>query len=131
MLFNYVLITLFMIILIILVVWFVNYIIESSASFNCDTAECFIEKANNCESATYETQIETIKLNLETNDCELTKEVIAVSEEEPESIRNLFKGAEMTCEYDQNEFNRKYLDQISYDIATCKGSLVDAVKTVL
>ncbi len=128
---RYTLITLCMIILIILVVWFVNYIIESSVAFTCDTPECFIEKANNCEAAVYETQIETITLNMETDGCELTKEVIAVSGEEPESIRELFKGTEMTCEYEQNEFNRKYLDQISYDLATCEGSLVEAVKAVL
>ena len=97
----------------------------------CSTESCFIKAANRCWPAVYQTKIETVKLRFTTEDCELKKEVIAVEATEPESIQKLFKGAEMTCQYEEGKFDKRYIEQISYDILTCEGSLVDAVKKIL
>ena len=97
----------------------------------CSTESCFIKAANRCWPAVYQTKIGTVELRFATDDCELKKEVVAVDAAEPESIQKLFKATEMTCKYEKGKFDKKYIEQISYDILTCEGSLVDAVKKIL
>ena len=102
------------------------------SAIECTTSSCFIKAANKCMPAIYETQIETVTLWLETTeDCKLKKKVVKVDSKEPESIQNLFNKAEMTCPYEKGEFDEKYIEQISYDMLTCQGTLVDAVKKIL
>ncbi len=98
----------------------------------CQTKSCFIKKANLCEPVIYNTKIKTVELRLRTTgNCELIKEVTNVDKDEPENIKSLFKGAKMTCPYTKGQFEDKYIEQISYDMLTCKGRLADAIKTIL
>jgi len=98
----------------------------------CTTDSCFIKAANSCKPTYLEKKIETVTLSLKiTSDCEFEKKVIKVDKTEPESIQELFKDAEMKCKYTKGKFDKKYIEQVSYDLLTCEGSLVDAVKKIL
>jgi len=98
----------------------------------CLTKECLIEAANDCKPAYYETKIETLTLSFSTdNKCRLTKKVLLVDMNEPISIQNLFRSTSMKCQYNKGEFSRKYIDQISYDLMTCEGNMVEAIKNIL
>ncbi len=98
----------------------------------CHSDSCFIKAANNCEPAIYNTRIESLALRFEsTKDCKLIKKVIDVDDTEPEKIQELFLGTTMVCPFQKGDFNKKYIEQISYDMLTCKGNLVEAIKKIL
>jgi hypothetical protein len=104
----------------------------TGSAIRCSTEKCFIDAADNCESAFFEKKIETLSLRFRSSEkCELIKEVISVSDEEPESVRNLFEKTSMRCPYQMGMFSEKYINTISYDLITCEGSLVDAIKRIL
>lgn len=94
--------------------------------------DVFIERANACQPAVFEKTIGTATMRLESKrGCVLEKTIIAMDESEPVEVRNLFIGAQMTCEYQQGAFDTRYVMQISGDLGSCQGSLVDAVLAVV
>lgn len=102
------------------------------SAITCDSEECFIQAANNCVPAVFKTKIETIELKLYTSDdCFLTKEVISIDESEPEEIQDLFDGTKMKCKYARNNFDSRFVEQLSYDLMLCDGDLVDVIKRIL
>lgn len=102
------------------------------SAINCQTEKCFINAANNCDLAIYEKKIETILIQFKsTKNCELHKKVLSIDKEEPESVKKLFKGTKMICPYKKGKFDEKYINQISFDILTCKGDMLEAIKKIL
>jgi hypothetical protein len=100
--------------------------------FECDTIDCFLEKANDCESASFTTKIGTTTILLEvSNDCLLKKEIIDLDMTEPEEVRNLFKGKSMICSYTKGYFDDDFVYQISGPLDDCRGSLVDTINEVI
>jgi len=92
----------------------------------------FIAKANQCAPAVTEVEINTATMRIESHDdCSITKTVIAMDETEPEEIRDLFVGSEMTCTYDRGAFDSDYVTQISGNLGYCEGSLVRAILAVI
>jgi len=105
---------------------------QQVATVTCDTRACFVELADECKPAQFTTKVETATIQLTTsNDCVLTKRIIALDPAELVQVRNLFEGTEMTCTYAQDYFDADYIDMISGNLNQCSGTLVDAVRAVV
>ena len=91
----------------------------------CDL-DCFIERANNCESAKSFTMLEGNKISLSTKDCTLTKEITEFDENEPYELVSLLENKEMVCNYNKGEFTTELLT-LAGKIELCKGDLKDAL----
>ena len=118
------------IVLVLLIVAVLGYLVIINSGGM--TQEKFLDKANNCQTATMEKEIGTITMKLKVNDdCSITKTVVAVAETEPEAIQDLFLGTTMTCTYDKGMFDETYVNQISGNLGYCSGSLVDAILAVI
>lgn len=92
----------------------------------------FMEAANACEPAVIQKKIGTATLRFEIKEgCILQKEVIAMDETEPQEIRDLFVGSSMECDYEEGSFDSAYVEQISGNLGTCQGTLVDAILAVI
>ncbi len=97
----------------------------------CITEECFVGKANKCESATYRNVIGGTTLHYETNDCYLIKTVMKMSKDEPEIMQNRFLGKSMTCSYNEGDFDPLYINTISAHLDTCEGELREEILKVI
>lgn len=94
---------------------------------HCTTYKCFTGKANNCNAATFENQIEGTTFFYETNGCVLTKTVKAMDPSEPKAVVNTFLGKSMRCRYNKNDFSPLFLNSITGGLEACTGPLKDAV----
>ena len=98
----------------------------------CESATCFIEKANECKPAKYTTIIGTSTIEIESlQGCILKKTVLNLDATEPQEIRDFFTGKYMTCTYEKGEFNDDFAYQISGPLEECEGPLVDAINAVI
>lgn len=90
----------------------------------CRTKECFIEKANACEKATYQNVIAGATINYESrSDCTLLKTITSVADTEPAEIKEKFEGKSMMCTYNKNNFSPLHVETISGLIVNCEGQL--------
>lgn len=97
----------------------------------CVTEECFVLKANNCESATFRNVIGGTTLYYETDDCYLVKTVTRMSDDEPKVMQDRFLRKSMTCSYNQGDFDPLYVNTISAHLNTCEGELREGILKVL
>ena len=94
---------------------------------HCTTYKCFTDKANNCDAATFENQIEGTTFFYETNNCVLTKTVKEMDSSEPKAVVNTFLGKSMRCRYNKNYFSPLFLNSITGGLEACTGNLKDAI----
>ena len=104
----------------------VLFILISKFGSSCDE-QCFVDKANLCETAKYENEIAGAKIRYEINNCVLDKTVLKLSGNEPSEIRDLFKGKSMSCGYARGNFDINYLSEISANLDDCNGDLKSAI----
>lgn len=91
---------------------------------SCATKECFLEKANACERATYKNSIAGAQLNYEVKtDCTLVKTLVKVADNEPDEIKAKFAGKSMICAYYQDDFSPMHIETLSGLIVDCEGPL--------
>lgn len=96
---------------------------------DCGTdADCFIERANECNSARFEGTIgDGTIVEYSVEDCVLTKKISEFSDTEPEEVKSFFGEKEMICEYEKGNFNEDLIDGLSLGIDECEGELKDAI----
>jgi len=91
---------------------------------SCATKECFLEKANACQRATYKNSIAGAQLNYEIKtDCTLVKTLVKVADNEPDEIKEKFEGKSMVCAYYQDDFSPMHIETLSGLIVDCEGPL--------
>ncbi|MBW3011165.1 hypothetical protein KY326_03030 [Candidatus Woesearchaeota archaeon] len=104
-------------------------VVFTGGPMDCKTDErCFLELANACKAGQYQNTIDTTTIKYITKNCQLTKEIIGLSPDEPAEVKDLFMGLAMTCNYQQNMFSRAYIDEISGDLETCTGPLATVIR---
>jgi len=97
----------------------------------CTTDECFLELANDCEQASYTKQIKTGTFELSiSEECRLTKKLIALVESEPDRMKDMLEGKSMRCVYEQGNFNEGYLELFTGNVFLCEGALRDAIEAI-
>jgi len=98
------------------------------SSSECETAECFAEKANNCEKSVYILDEEgTTYRFTSSTDCVVEKSVTAVSDTEPEIIREMFLNKAMSCTYSQDGFDERLLSTLLSGLENCEGELKESL----
>ncbi|MBN1544236.1 hypothetical protein JW898_02110 [Candidatus Woesearchaeota archaeon] len=107
------------------------YIVHPSSSQGCDTAECFMEAANECQNATFTAQetIGTVKYSSE--GCVFTKTLVKSSKDELPEVKALLEGKSLTCRYELGEFDRRWVTTLIYGINYCEGGLKEALGEML
>jgi len=107
-----------------LVLLIVGVIIDTE----CYSSKCFIEKANNCEFATYEETYDYGTVLYTTEECYFWKEVITISADEDVELKNLIEGTYMYCGYEAGSFNENWMTSLIADLEYCEGELKDVLE---
>lgn len=105
--------------------------ISLSKEINCTDQDCFIQAANNCNSAYLEQDEEGSLFSYKTNNCILTKTAVKLSEDEPIEMIDQFEGSSMTCSYEKANFDTNLLNTLTLGIENCTGQLKDALEDLL
>ena len=95
------------------------------------TRERFIEKANLCEKAEFISTIEGTTYKFLTENCVFKKKIIKLDKYEPEEVNDLFLNEELTCNYNEGEFNTNWIDYLTKDIENCEGELKEIIEEIL
>lgn len=91
---------------------------------------CFIEQANNCGNARMNTLIAQAEFKFSTNNCQLIKKLVKLSDEEPAAVKQALEGKSMTCKYDKESFDPAYLSTVTSRLDSCSGSLKTALDVI-
>lgn len=93
-----------------------------------DDVPCFVQNAQDCSPAVMERTIAGSVMRYETTEgCTLVKSFAVISASEPRSVHELFGGKMMTCAYEKGNFDMRWINTLTGDIAKCKGDLRDAL----
>lgn len=97
----------------------------------CSEAQCFINAANNCQKAYFETSIKGTMFRLTSENCMITKELMSIASNEPENLHQMFTGKSMICKYQKGNFNPDHIFELTGNLLMCEGPLKDAYLSVL
>ena len=117
-------------VLIILVAIFIYFYVNYETVTICDSEECFISAANDCENATLAELDGAALLSFASQDCVLTKTLLAMDPNEPESIRNLLEGKSLACEYAPGKFDEGWVKSLYSGLDSCSGELKDSLNLI-
>jgi len=95
----------------------------------CDSKDCFIAKANNCEDININVTEEFGSVNYASKGCVFTKTVLSMND--TEEMRKLFEGKTLSCIYEQSRFDRRWVDSLVFGIEYCEGELKDRIVDML
>jgi len=103
-----------------------------SISFQtCATAECFLEKANACETTSFEVQEEFGLMLYSTENCIFEKKVLNIDASEDPELKNLIEGKSLTCDYEKAMFKNKWMESLIADLDSCQGELKDIMQQLI
>lgn len=120
---SFFLIALFLVIIITVSLW-----ITVRVNDDCETMECFILNANQCKNSNFMYNDEGIVFKFESSyDCSVKKSVIELPANEPFAIRQLVLNTEMTCYYEENNFDEMIITSLLEGMDNCEGTLKDAL----
>lgn len=105
--------------------------ISLSGKASCETQECFINAANECEKASFKQTEEGSVFYYKEKDCVLTKKITELDVSEPQEIKDLLENKAMTCNYEKGYFNTDWITTLSIGIDSCDGELKDAVTELI
>jgi hypothetical protein len=87
---------------------------------------CFAEAARACEKADGHFMLEESRVDLQTDDCMLTKEITRFDPTEPIEIVSMLEDKQMTCTFTEETFDEELLT-LSGRLDLCEGELKDAM----
>jgi hypothetical protein len=94
------------------------------APASCVAKECFLEKANAYERATYQNSIAGVSVNYESrNDCKIIKTVESIPSTEPDEMKEKLEGKSMACVYYKDDFSPMHIEALAGLIVNCEGPL--------
>jgi hypothetical protein len=98
----------------------------------CTDQDCFINAANNCESATLTLaeNVGVFQFNSSDN-CTLTKTLVSLDANETQDMKNALEGKSLTCSYAKGSFDSRLVTDILLGTENCNGSLKDALGELL
>ncbi len=105
----------------------VGLIFYLTRTVECETEECFFLEANACNKAVYTATTGYALFGFETKECSLTKTVLSLSSEEPDSIRDMFVNRSLTCTYREGGLDPRLLNTLLGGLENCKGELKDSL----
>ena len=99
-------------------------ILAPPGQYECDTAYCFAERANECKPTIFWNEIENATIQYEiTDQCVLVKTIIDFPETEEPEIKDALLGKNMTCYYEEGLFLIDHLETLKGVFEDCEGEL--------
>jgi phospholipid N-methyltransferase len=96
---------------------------------SCDSKDCFITRANNCQDANIIVNETFGTVNYASKDCVFTKTLLSMND--TEEIRKLFEGKTLSCKYEQSKFDSRLVNTLVFGIEYCEGELKDRIVDML
>jgi hypothetical protein len=96
---------------------------------SCDSKDCFITKANNCEDININVIEEFGTVNYASKGCIFTKTMLSMNE--TEEIKKLFDGKSFNCTYEKGKFDPRLVNTVVFGIEYCEGELKDRIVDML
>ncbi|MFC1685494.1 hypothetical protein ACFLZZ_00550 [Nanoarchaeota archaeon] len=90
---------------------------------DCDTAECFITAANNCNKSEFTSKDNGNVIFYSSEGCSVTKTVVKISEDEDQDMKDFLEGKSLTCDYEKGEFDEDVVNDLVFGIEDCTGEL--------
>ena len=90
---------------------------------DCDTKDCFVERANSCKKATYSQDEEGTIFEFTADNCQVVKKVAKISDSEPEIIRLMFENKTFVCTYEPGTFDERLITTLLSGLDRCEGDL--------
>lgn len=97
----------------------------------CETKECFIDAAQQCDTSTLEVVEEAGTILYQTSACSFTKTVVKLHEGDSDELKQVLEGKSLDCEYQPGEFNEVLLYSQVDGIENCNGELVEIIGNLL
>jgi hypothetical protein len=91
----------------------------------CDSKDCFITKANNCENVNMNVTEDFGMMNYAAKDCIFTKTLLSTNG--TEETNTLLDGKSLTCKYEKTKFDSRWVNSIVFGIEYCEGELKDRI----
>ncbi len=93
----------------------------------CNDAGCFIAAANNCGNASilYTDSVGTF--NYTTSNCVFIKTLVSLDANETQDMKDALEGKNLTCIYDQGQFDQRWVSSLLYGTENCTGDLKEAL----
>jgi len=103
---------------------------------NCTDLGCFITKANQCASATYQTitGIGTINYSVKSvagGSCVLTKQLVKVNPNENAVLKKVLENKQLECIYAKGQLNGQWFISMIEGLDNCDGDLKDVIGQLL
>lgn len=100
---------------------------SNTAPGACNDTNCFISAANNCgnESIMYTDSVGTF--NYTTSNCVFFKTLVSLNANESQDMKSALEGKNMTCIYDQGQFDPRWVPSLLYGTENCTGDLKEAL----
>jgi len=95
----------------------------------CNTKDCFITKANNCENVNIDVTEDFGTVNYASKDCVFTKTLISTNG--TEETKKLLESKTLSCKYEQSKFDQRWVNSIIFGIEYCEGELKDRIVDML
>ena len=103
-----------------------------NATSSCADKTCFIQVANNCQNLnmTLNEEVGTIRYS-SSKDCVFTKTIVRPNEEETSEMKNLLQDQSLTCHYQKNHFDSRWITSLIAGLENCDGKLKDTLSQLL
>ncbi|MCX6739457.1 MAG: hypothetical protein NT098_05445 [Candidatus Parcubacteria bacterium] len=86
----------------------------------CDDMKCFLAVANNCDDVIFKAKdTYGFEWSYYSSRCELEKKLIAVDDNESRQMKASLEGTSVTCAYDKNKFNERWVNSVMGGLDTC------------
>ncbi len=107
-------------------------------STRCADVGCFIAKANQCKTVTYDetTELGTISYSVDGDKtagtyCVMTKEIVELSKNDDAFLKTALEKKTMECVYSPYKFNGQWMTSMIEGLEDCHGDLKEAVGQLL
>jgi len=106
-----------------IIVW----LVLPSGPTQCKTNECFIEIANKCGTTSLHISDETGSSSYYTENCVFNKTINNIDPGESQEMKDLLEGKELSCNYEQGQFDERWVNSLVLGFEECEGSLRDVL----
>ncbi len=107
-------------------------------STRCADVGCFIARANQCKTVTYDETTDIGKISYSVDGyktagtyCVMTKEIVELSDNDDAFLKTALEKKTMECVYSPYKFNGQWVTSMIEGLEYCSGDLKDAVGQLL
>src|SRR5208283_1204457 len=100
---------------------------NTSTMAPCNDTDCFVTAANSCGNASILYTDDVGTFNYTTTNCVFFKTLVSLNANESQDMKSALEGKNMTCIYDQGQFDQRWVSSLLYGTENCTGDLKEAL----